>query len=164
MDIVEPEPQYRMRRKKLFINTSFWTLFSAMAILFMAWLMELWYRARGQDDALELELMCFSGVLLVVAIAYFILRPSGIRLMECVRLKPMRLAWTSLTLNARYSVDVSQIGNIYRDYLWKELRFTLAKPRAVVIINDTEFVREVLRKHRDKWPTWAYSEDKLPFW
>jgi hypothetical protein len=121
------------------------------------------YSSRGPADAFEQILYIATGAALAVTTTKFFLIPTAMRLRECLLFKPVKLSWTSITLNKRHSLDVKQIGQISRDQRWKELLFTLTRPNAVVILNDTEFVRDVLRKHQDLWGQWEYSERELPF-
>ena len=147
----------------MLVTTSILAVSSVLVVLFSIWAIDGANRARDPDNPYDLVIVIASCMMLVVMVAWTILRPTAVRVRECLRFKPVKLAWTSITLNKRYSVDVKQIGNIYRDSFWKELVFTLTKPKAVVILNDTEFIREVLGKHKDLWGLWDYSETEIPF-
>lgn len=163
MRLLESEEQFRLRKTRMLVTTSVLAVSSVLSVLFSIWAIDGAYQVRDPDNPGELMIVIASCMILVVMVAWMFLRPTAVRLRECLRFRPVKLAWTSITLNRRYSVDVKQIGNVHRDSFYKELVFTLTKPKAVVILNDTEFMREVLSKHKDLWRQWDYSEPEMPF-
>ena len=158
MDLVEPEPQFRKRRRRTILNSIAY-IGMTIAIIFLA-LIGIYVAYLGLEPFSPLYLAIFFLVIVGVFLLLSLLVVwSGAILFELGRLRPISISKDRITLNTRFTVDIKQIKGIDREVQWKTLRIKLTEPRVTIIIIENEFVSGILKEYKDRLSITNYVED-----